>query len=84
MRFERRSQGALGVFPGDMINSPVQVPFPQWSSRVCWDKAMSARSRRELLEFCAAENALLLPGHFQDPFVGRIREKDGTFAVDFG
>jgi hypothetical protein len=45
---------------------------------------MAAASRRELLEFCASENALLLPAHFQAPHVGRIKHAGGTFAIDFG
>ncbi len=83
-RIELRSQGAVGVFAGDILHSPIQVPLWEWSTRVCWDKRMAAASRRELLEFCASENALLLPGHFQAPHVGRIKRAGGTFAIDFG
>jgi glyoxylase-like metal-dependent hydrolase (beta-lactamase superfamily II) len=83
-RIELESAGALGVFAGDMLHSPVQVPFWQWSSRVCWDKALSAKSRRDLLEFCVERDALLLPGHFEAPHVGRIRSVGNDFAIDFG
>jgi glyoxylase-like metal-dependent hydrolase (beta-lactamase superfamily II) len=81
-RIELRSQGAIGVFAGDILHSPVQVPLWEWSTRVCSDKRMAAASRRELLEFCASESALLLPGHFEAPHVGRIKRAGGTFAVD--
>jgi len=84
IRIELKSQGAQGVFAGDMLHSPVQIPFWQWSSRVCSDPKMSAQSRRELLEFCASENALLLPGHFETPYGGRIKTVGDTFAIDFG
>ncbi len=84
VRVELRSQGELGVFTGDLLHSPVQVPMWQWSSVVCWDRAMSARTRRELLDFCVAEGALLLSGHFEAPHVGRIRHDGETFAIDFG
>jgi glyoxylase-like metal-dependent hydrolase (beta-lactamase superfamily II) len=84
VRIELRSAGALGVFVGDMLHSPIQVPFWQWSSIACWDRALAAKSRRELLEFCVAENALLLPGHFNAPHVARISERAGVFLVDFG
>jgi glyoxylase-like metal-dependent hydrolase (beta-lactamase superfamily II) len=83
-RIELRSQGAVGVFAGDILHSPIQVPLWEWSTRVCWDKRMAAASRRELLEFCASENALLMPGHFQAPHVGRIKRAGGTFAIGFG
>ena len=75
-RIELRSQGSVGVFAGDMLHSPIQVPLWEWSTRVCWDRRMAAASRRELLEFCASENAILLPGHFQAPHVGRIKQAE--------
>ena len=84
VRIELRSQGSQGVFIGDMMHSPVQVPFWQWSSRLCWDQKMAAESRRELLEYCASENVLVLPVHFETPYVGRIRRDGKTFAIDFG
>jgi glyoxylase-like metal-dependent hydrolase (beta-lactamase superfamily II) len=83
-RIELRSQGEVGVFAGDLLHSPIQVPLWEWSTRVCWDRSMTAASRRELREFGAAENALLLPGHFLAPHVGRIKRAGGTFAIDFG
>lgn len=84
VRIELNSQGERGVFSGDIMHSPVQVPFWNWSSRVCWDRAMSAKSRRELLEFCASENVLLLPAHFETPYVGRIKRSGESFSIDFG
>ena len=84
IRIELQSQGELGVFAGDMLHSPLQIPFWQWSSIVCWNQAMASQARRELLEYCCAENALLIPGHFEAPHVGRIREAAGSFAIDFG
>lgn len=84
VRIELASKGERGVFAGDMLHSPVQVPLWPWSTRVCWDRPMASRARRELLEFCASENALLLPCHFEAPYVGRIRATGETFAIDFG
>lgn len=84
VRIELKSQGQLGVFCGDMLHSPIQVPFWQWSSVACWDQEMAAESRRDLLEYCVAENALLIPGHFEAPHVGRIRAKQDQFSIDFG
>jgi glyoxylase-like metal-dependent hydrolase (beta-lactamase superfamily II) len=84
VRIELASQGALAVFAGDILHSPLQIPFWQWSSIVCWNQAMAADARRELLEFCCSENALLIPGHFEAPHVGRIRRDGTTFWIDFG
>ena len=84
MRIELRSLGEVGVFAGDIVHSPIQIPFWEWSSRLCWDRQMSAHARRELLEFCATDNALLIPGHFAAPHVARIRESAGRFDLEFG
>ena len=84
MRIELRSAGETAVFAGDIIHSPIQIPLWQWSSRICWDRKMATEARRDLLEFCVADNALLIPGHFVAPHVGRIRDDHGQFGVDFG
>lgn len=84
IQIELHSCGHYGVFTGDMIHSPVQIPFWEWSSRVCWAPDLAMRSRKSLLEFCASENAVLLPGHFQAPHVARVRATGDRFAVQFG
>jgi glyoxylase-like metal-dependent hydrolase (beta-lactamase superfamily II) len=84
VRIELKSGDQHGVFCGDMIHSPIQVPFWHWSSRVCEDPAQAARSRHDLLSFCVENNALLLPGHFEDPYIGRIIDNAGTFGIRFG
>jgi glyoxylase-like metal-dependent hydrolase (beta-lactamase superfamily II) len=84
VRIELRSGNELGVFAGDLLHSPIQVPFWKWSSKVCWNREMAAQARRELLEFCVADGALLIPGHFQAPHVARVREKGDSFALTFG
>ncbi|NQD91665.1 MBL fold metallo-hydrolase [Pseudomonas sp. CrR25] len=84
VRIELTSKGQRGVFCGDMLHTPIQIPFWQWSSKVCEDRAMAARSRYELLAFCAENNALLLPGHFEAPYLGRIIDEAGSFGIRFG
>jgi glyoxylase-like metal-dependent hydrolase (beta-lactamase superfamily II) len=81
---ELRSGGDLGFFVGDIVHSPIQVPFWKWSTRYCWNQAMAAQTRRQILEACAADNAVLIPCHFENPYVGRIKGSDDTFAIDFG
>ena len=84
MRIELRSGRDVAVFAGDIIHTPIQIPFWEWSSKICWDKQLSAQARRDLLEFCAESGALLIPGHFSAPHVGRISDADGRFNVRFG
>lgn len=84
IRIVLQSLGQLGVFAGDILHSPIQIPLWEWSSIVCWDKKMAANARRALLEFCADSNALLMPGHFECPHVGRIRRTGEAFSIRFG
>ena len=84
IRIELESFGEHGVFAGDILHSPLQVPFWNWSSIVCSNKDLAAESRRNLLEFCEEKNALLLSGHFEAPHVGRIRVNADTFAIKLG
>jgi glyoxylase-like metal-dependent hydrolase (beta-lactamase superfamily II) len=84
LRIEVRSQGAVGLFVGDILHSPIQVPLWSWSTRYCWDRAMAAQERRRVLEICAAENALLLPAHFEAPHVGRVTAAGESFALALG
>lgn len=83
VRIELSSHGENGVFCGDMLHTPIQIPFWQWSSRVCDDRALAAKSRKELLSFCAETGALLFPGHFESPHVGHIVEQSGSFGIQF-
>ena len=82
--FELNSDGERALFAGDMLHSPIQIPYWQWSSKLCVDPKLAAQSRRELLERCVAENALMIPAHFLAPHVGRIREDGDTFAIKWG
>jgi glyoxylase-like metal-dependent hydrolase (beta-lactamase superfamily II) len=84
IRIEMRSGNELGVFAGDLVHSPIQIPFWKWSTRVCTNGEQAANTRRELLEFCVEENALLLPCHFEAPHVARIRDNHGQFSANFG
>jgi glyoxylase-like metal-dependent hydrolase (beta-lactamase superfamily II) len=83
LRIELRSGGETAILAGDVVHSPIQIPFWHWSTRVCVDPLQAAESRRTLLEDCAATNAVLMPGHFSAPHVGRIRERAGAFSIDF-
>jgi glyoxylase-like metal-dependent hydrolase (beta-lactamase superfamily II) len=84
MSVELRSQGQTGFFSGDLLHSPIQIPLWRWSTRYCWDSEVANQSRRALFEACVAQNAILLPAHFNAPHVGRIREANDTFGIDFG
>jgi glyoxylase-like metal-dependent hydrolase (beta-lactamase superfamily II) len=75
-----RSRGEEALFAGDIAHQPIQVAFPDWSTKYCADPKLAAASRGRILEHCAETNALLLPVHFGWPFCGRIARKGDGFA----
>lgn len=82
-RADLESAGASAVFCGDIIHTPLQVPYWQQTSRTCEDKRQAARSRHELLSACAERRALLMPMHFGPPYVARINASTRGFSLDF-
>jgi glyoxylase-like metal-dependent hydrolase (beta-lactamase superfamily II) len=68
------------VLSGDVLHHPLQLIRPEWSSRACEDKAMSATTRRALIERYADTSTLIAPAHFASPSIGRIVSHRGAFA----
>ncbi len=52
---------------GDTIHHPVQIERPQWSSRFCWDAALSRQTRTKFLADVADTGAWVIPAHFAPP-----------------
>jgi glyoxylase-like metal-dependent hydrolase (beta-lactamase superfamily II) len=71
---------ATGLFTGDIMHSPIQVPYPGINSGFCEDPAQALAVRRAALSEAAEHNHLLLPAHFGPPHVGRVRRDGETFA----
>lgn len=75
--------GRRAMFSGDIMHHPIQVYHPEWSSQFCWDGDMSAASRRKVLEKAAETGALLCPAHFPGANAGYIKDRAGSFAIDW-
>ncbi len=71
------------VFSGDIIHSPIQIYYPNWSSSACVDAQQSAVTRRRILEAAVENNELLLPAHFTAPHGGKIRPEGDAFSIDW-
>jgi glyoxylase-like metal-dependent hydrolase (beta-lactamase superfamily II) len=76
-----RDGGKQACFSGDIMHHPIQVYHPDWSSQFCSDPALSARSRRKLLEDCVESNALLCPAHFAGANAGYITPERDAFKI---
>lgn len=75
-RVDIESEGEVGIISGDIMHHPVQVANWTWNSVFCVDQERAVKERHRLLRDCAEKNALLLPGHFNQPTAARIRETE--------
>jgi glyoxylase-like metal-dependent hydrolase (beta-lactamase superfamily II) len=78
-----KDQGRQACFSGDIMHHPIQVYHPDWSSQFCWDQALSAVSRRKLLEDCVESNALLCPAHFPGANAGYVKPEGSSFRIEW-
>ena len=72
--------GATGLFTGDIMHNPIQVPYPDINSGFCEDPAEARAVRRRVLDEAAERGHLLLPAHFGPPHIGRVRRDGDAFA----
>jgi len=77
------SGAAKGVLIGDAIHHPMQLLFPDLSSRADFDMNASRVSRRALIEKHADTDTIVLPHHFATPSCGRIVRAGKAFAFKF-
>ncbi|MGB6120038.1 MAG: MBL fold metallo-hydrolase [Mesorhizobium sp.] len=59
-------------FCGDVVQTPVQVLHPEWSSRFCIDPALAEKTRIELFGEAAESNALVIPAHLRNAYAMRV------------
>lgn len=77
-----RSGDASAVLLGDTIHHPLQLKRPDWSSMACEDKALSAATRRGLIERYADTDTLMAPAHFPAPSVCRFVRDGDAFGFE--
>lgn len=66
------SQGEKGVILGDASHVPAQAQETDWSPRADKDPALSAQSRRAVMERMERERGLVIGGHYPSPGFGRL------------
>lgn len=77
------SKGARAVMSGDLIHSPLQLAFPEWSPRVDWDRARSAQTRRRFLEQHADTDTVVMTAHFPQPSMGQVVSAGSAFRFRY-
>lgn len=75
-----KSGDETAVLCGDVMHHPIQLVRPDWSSRACEDRVMSAATRRALLERYADTDTLIAPAHFASPTMGHIIGRGDAFG----
>jgi glyoxylase-like metal-dependent hydrolase (beta-lactamase superfamily II) len=68
------------VFSGDLMHSPLQVRYPEFSPRFDMDRKASAVTRQAFLERYCDTETLVCPAHF--PWPRKIRRGRNGFAFE--
>jgi glyoxylase-like metal-dependent hydrolase (beta-lactamase superfamily II) len=71
------SGGGAAMLIADMMHHPLQIRYPDWSTRFDIDPVMARRTRTEFLKAHAGTGRLIFPCHFPSPSGGRL-ERDGA------
>ncbi|MGI4814301.1 MAG: MBL fold metallo-hydrolase [Janthinobacterium lividum] len=77
VKIRLRSGGAMGMFSGDVIHHPLQLPFPELCSVFDEDPVQALQTRLDMLADCEAQGALLMPTHFTAPYCCRLTRHAG-------
>ena len=78
-----RSNGAYGLFAGDVMHHPIQVYRPDWSSVFSEDKEHGRKSRDWALNHMADTGALVFSSHFPVSSAGRVARTPEGFDWTF-
>ncbi len=69
--------GSEAILSGDLMHHPLQLRYPDWSTRFCVDPVQARETRRRFLADHADSNRIVFPSHFPAPVGGQIvREHD--------
>lgn len=77
-----QDRGKSALFTGDIMHHPIQIAYPNVNSFACADPVQARATRRQVLERCACDGHLLVPGHFAAPHVGHIGKAGERFAFN--
>ena len=64
------------ILSADLMHHPLQVRYPEWSTRFCTDPVQARTTRINFFNEQANTGRLIFPAHFPSPTGGTI-ERDG-------
>jgi glyoxylase-like metal-dependent hydrolase (beta-lactamase superfamily II) len=71
------SGGREALLTADLMHHPLQLRYPEWSTRFCVDADAARVTRMNFLKANAGSGRLVFPTHFPSPTGGTI-ERDGA------
>jgi glyoxylase-like metal-dependent hydrolase (beta-lactamase superfamily II) len=84
VKIRLKSRGEQGMFAGDTIHHPLQLPFPHLRSVFDEDPDKALQVRLAMLEDCVATGALLMPTHFAAPHCCHVERQKPPAGVGAG
>ena len=78
-----KSRKSRGVISGDLIHSPVQLAYPEWSPFYDNDRELACRTRRQFLERNCDRDIVVMTMHFPLPSIGHIIERGRAFGMKY-
>ncbi|GEN62852.1 hypothetical protein AOE01nite_10760 [Acetobacter oeni] len=78
-----RSGNELILFTGDVMHHPVQVSYPEWNSVFDAEPETAVTSRKRVLEYARANNAVLFTSHFPMTSAGRLQSGEAGDGWSF-
>lgn len=76
------SGGKKGVFIGDVIHHPMQLLFPDLSTRADYDQNAARASRTALMAKHADNGSIVMPQHFATPSCGTFAREGAGYRLD--
>lgn len=75
--------GREAIFSADLMHHPLQLRYPNWSTRFCVDPVAARATRQQFLAQHADTDRIIFPAHFPTPVGGRIRRHDDHYRFEF-
>ena len=70
------------IITGDTIHHPCQIACPEWNSYYEFDKDLSIKTRRRILEKNAGQNSMIIGSHFPGSSFGKIIKDGDKYTFD--
>jgi glyoxylase-like metal-dependent hydrolase (beta-lactamase superfamily II) len=75
--------GRQAILSADLMHHPLQLRYPDWSTRFCVDPAAARATRQRFLARHADTDHIIFPAHFPSPVGGRIRREGDHYRFEF-